>query len=168
MTPEATQEEDPVTGDTVTVGKLGILGPIEEFVYSDVSLAQALQLGYAETVGVSRQILGFVRDLFTGGVSLRSLGSIVTIGSVAGQAAESGLETFLRFMAFFSINLAILNMLPIPVLDGGHLVFLGIEAVRGKALSVETRMRWSQVGVVVVLGIMLLALSNDILRLFGL
>jgi regulator of sigma E protease len=168
VTPEATQEEDPVTGDTVTVGKLGILGPIEEFVYSDVSLAQALQLGYAETVGVSRQILGFVRDLFTGGVSLRSLGSIVTIGSVAGQAAESGLETFLRFMAFFSINLAILNMLPIPVLDGGHLVFLGIEAVRGKALSVETRMRWSQVGVVVVLGIMLLALSNDILRLFGL
>ena len=168
VTPEATAEDDPVTGETVIVGKLGILGPIEEFVYSDVSLAQALQLGYAETVGVSRQILGFVRDLFTGGVPLRSLGSIVTIGSVAGQAAESGLDTFLRFMAFFSINLAILNLLPIPVLDGGHLVFLGIEAVRGKALSVETRMRWSQVGVVVVLGIMLLAFSNDILRLFGL
>ena len=168
VTPEATAEDDPVTGETVIVGKLGILGPIEEFVYSDVSLAQALQLGYAETVGVSRQILGFVRDLFTGGVSPRSLGSIVTIGSVAGQAAESGLDTFLRFMAFFSINLAILNLLPIPVLDGGHLVFLGIEAVRGKALSVETRMRWSQVGVVVVLGIMLLAFSNDILWLFGL
>jgi regulator of sigma E protease len=168
VTPEATQEEDPVTGETVTVGKIGIYGPVGELVYSDVSLTESVQLGYAETVGVSRQILGFVRDLFTGGVSLRSLGSIVTIGSVAGQAAESGLETFLRFMAFFSINLAILNMLPIPVLDGGHLVFLGIEAVRGKALSVETRMRWSQVGVVVVLGIMLLALSNDILRLFGL
>ncbi len=167
VTPEAEQVEDPVTGETVTEGKLGI-GPAEELVYQDVSLTEAVQLGYAETVGVSRQILGFVRDLFTGGVSLRSLGSIVTIGSVAGQAAESGLETFLRFMAFFSINLAILNMLPIPVLDGGHLVFLGIEAVRGKALSVETRMRWSQVGVVVVLGIMLLALSNDILRLFGL
>ena len=163
VTPEAAQEEDPVTGETVTEGKLGILGPIEEFVYSDVSLAQALQLGYAETVGVSRQILGFVRDLFTGGVSLRSLGSIGTIGSVAGQAAELGLEYYLRFMALFSINLAILNLLPIPVLDGGHLVFLGIEAVRGKALSVETRMRWTQVGVVVVLGIMLLALSNDLL-----
>ena len=167
VTPEAEQVEDPVTGETVTEGKVGI-GPAEELVYQDVSLTEAVQLGYAETVGVSRQILGFVRDLFTGGVSLRSLGSIVTIGSVAGQAAESGLETFLRFMAFFSINLAILNMLPIPVLDGGHLVFLGIEAVRGKALSVETRMRWSHVGVVVVLGIMLLALSNDILRLFGL
>ena len=168
VTPEAAQEEDPVTGETVTVGKIGIYGPVGELVYSDVSLTESVQLGYAETVGVSRQILGFVRDLFTGGVSLRSLGSIGTIGSVAGQAAESGLETFLRFMAFFSINLAILNLLPIPVLDGGHLVFLGIEAVRGKALSVETRMRWSQVGVVVVLGIMLLAFSNDILRLFGL
>ena len=172
VTPEATQEEDPVTGETVTVGKIGIYGPVGELVYSDVSLTEAVQLGYAETVGVSRQILGFVRDLFTGGVSLRSLGSIGTIGSVAGQAAELGLEYYLRFMALFSINLAILNLLPIPVLDGGHLVFLGIEAVRGKALSVETRMRWTQVGVAVVLGIMLLALSNDLLtyipELFGL
>ena len=163
VTPEAAQEEDPVTGETVTVGKIGIYTPVGELVYRDVSLTEAVQLGYAETVGVSRQILGFVRDLFTGGVSLRSLGSIGTIGSVAGQAAELGLEYYLRFMALFSINLAILNLLPIPVLDGGHLVFLGIEAVRGKALSVETRMRWSQVGVVVVLGIMLLALSNDLL-----
>ena len=172
VTPEAAQEEDPVTGETVTVGKIGIYGPVGELVYSDVSLTESVQLGYAETVGVSRQILGFVRDLFTGGVSLRSLGSIGTIGSVAGQAAELGLEYYLRFMALFSINLAILNLLPIPVLDGGHLVFLGIEAVRGKALSVETRMRWPQVGVAVVLGIMLLALGNDLLpyipELFGL
>ncbi len=163
VTPEAEQVEDPVTGETVTEGKVGISAPVGELVYEDVSLTQAVQLGYAETVGVSRQILGFVRDLFTGGVPLRSLGSIGTIGDIAGQAAERGLETFLRFMAFFSINLAILNMLPIPVLDGGHLVFLGIEAVRGKALSVETRMRWTQVGVAVVLGIMLLALGNDLL-----
>ena len=163
VTPEATQVEDPVPGETVTVGKVGINGPVGELVYRDVSLTEAVQLGYAETVGVSRQILGFVRDLFTGGVSLRSLGSIGTIGPVAGQAAELGLEYYLRFMALFSINLAILNLLPIPVLDGGHLVFLGIEAVRGKALSVETRMRWTQVGVAVVLGIMLLALGNDLL-----
>ena len=168
VTPEGTPEEDPVTGETVTVGKIGISVAIGELAYRDVTLTRAVQLGYAETVGVSQLILGFLRDLMTGGVSPRSLGSIVTIGSVAGQAAERGLETFLRFMAWFSVNLAILNLLPIPVLDGGHLVFLGIEAVRGKALSVETRMRWSQVGVVVVLGIMLLALSNDILRLFGL
>ena len=75
---------------------------------------------------------------------------------------------FLRFMALFSVNLAILNLLPIPVLDGGHLVFLGIEAVRGRPLSIEQRLRWSKVGFVVLMGIMALALGNDLLRLFGL
>ena len=104
----------------------------------------------------------------TGGISPRSVGSIVTIGEASGQAAEAGLEVFLSFMALFSINLAILNLLPIPVLDGGHLVFLAIEAIRGgNPLSVEQRLRWSQVGFVVLMGIMVWALSNDFLRLFG-
>ena len=120
-----------------------------------------------DTEGISRLILGFLRDLVTGGVSPRSLGSIVTIGAASGQAAQLGIETFLRFMALFSVNLAILNLLPIPILDGGHLVFLGIEAVRGKAVSLKQRMKWSQFGFVVLMGIMLWALSNDILRLFG-
>jgi regulator of sigma E protease len=71
-------------------------------------------------------------------------------------------------MGLFSINLAILNLLPIPVLDGGHLVFLGIEAVRGRPLSMKQRVRWSQVGFVFLMGVMVLALGNDILRLFGL
>jgi regulator of sigma E protease len=71
-------------------------------------------------------------------------------------------------MALFSINLAVLNLLPIPVLDGGHLVFLGIEAVRGgRGLSLEQKLRWSNVGFLVVVGIMLWALSNDFLRLLG-
>ncbi len=136
-------------------------------VYRDVSLVQAVQLGYAETVNVTWQILAFLRDLVSGGVSPRSVGSIVTIGAVAGQAAQLGLETFLRFMALLSVNLAVFNLLPIPVLDGGHLVFLSVEAIRGKAVSLKQRLRWSQFGVLVVLGIMILALSNDILRLFG-
>jgi len=71
-------------------------------------------------------------------------------------------------MALFSVNLAILNLLPIPILDGGHLVFLGIEAVRGRALSLEQRLRWSRVGFLVLMGIMVWALSNDILRVLGL
>jgi regulator of sigma E protease len=116
----------------------------------------------------TRLILGFLRDLVTGGVSPRNVGSIVTIGEASGQAADQGLDVFLSFMALFSVNLAILNLLPIPVLDGGHLVFLAIEAVRGRALSVEQRMRFSQVGFFVIIGIMLWALSNDFMRLFGL
>ena len=167
VTPDAVTEDDPVTGESVTVGKVGIYAPSGELVYRDISMARAVQLGYAETVGISALILDFLRDLVTGGESPRSLGSIVTIGSFAGQAAQLGIETFLRFMAMFSVNLAILNLLPIPILDGGHLVFLGIEAVRGKALSLEQRLRWSHFGFVILMGIMLWALSNDILRLFG-
>jgi regulator of sigma E protease len=167
VTPDEVSREDPETGETVQVGQVGIFAPREEVIYRAVSFGRSLRLGYAETTGISRLILGFLGDLVTGGVSPREVGSIVTIGAASGQAAQLGLQTFLRFMALFSVNLAILNLLPIPILDGGHLVFLGIEAVRGKALSVEQRLRWSHVGFLIVMGIMLWALSNDILRLFG-
>ena len=166
VTPEATQEEDPVTGETVTVGRVGI-GPAGEFVYGDVSLTEAVQPGYAETVGRTGLILDFLGGLDTGRESPRQVGSILTIGSIAGQAAGLGIETFLRFMALLSVNLAVLNLLPIPILDGGHLVFLGIEAVRGKALSLQQRLKWSQLGFVILMGIMIWALSNDVLRLWG-
>jgi len=162
---ERTERAD---GSVVEVGKIGIYPPAEEFSYRDVSLGEAVVAGAQETVAVTGMILGFLRDLVTGGISPKSVGSIVTIGEASGQAAAAGMDTFLRFMALFSVNLAILNLLPIPVLDGGHLVFLAIEAVRGKAVSVEQRLRWSNVGVLVVMGIMLWALSNDILRLLGL
>ncbi len=78
-----------------------------------------------------------------------------------------GAEAFLGFLAMFSLNLAILNLLPIPVLDGGHLLFMGIEAVRGRPLSTEQRMRLSQVGLFVIVGIMVWAMTNDVLRVFG-
>ena len=164
VTPEPTVRDDPLTGERVTVGIVGIYRREDR---RAVSMAQAVRLGYAETVAITGVILDFLRQLVTGGVSPRSLGSIVTIGAASGEAAQRGMETFLSFMAFFSVNLAVLNLLPIPILDGGHLVFLGIEAVRGKALSIEQRLRWSHVGFVIIMGIMLLALSNDILRLFG-
>ncbi len=155
-------------GTVADVGKIGIYPPVDEYSYRDVSLGQAVVAGAQETVAVMGMILGFLRDLVTGGISPRSMGSIVTIGEASGQAAAAGMDTFLRFMALFSVNLAILNLLPIPVLDGGHLVFLAIEAIRGKAVSLEQRLRWSNIGVLVVVGIMLWALSNDVLRLLGL
>lgn len=168
VTPEESTREDPVTGESVEVGLVGIYPPTPEVVYIRVPFSEAVVLGYRDTVFITQLIVGFLRDLFTGGVSPRSVGSIVTIGAASGQAAAAGMATFLRFMALFSVNLAVLNLLPIPILDGGHLVFLGIEAVRGKALSIEQRLRWSHFGFLVVMGIMVWALSNDILRLFGL
>jgi len=165
----ASQEEpDPLTGGTVTVGQVGIYMPSEQVTYRRVTAANAVKAGYRDTVGVTRSILGFLRNLVTGRESPKSVGSIVTIGELSGQAAAQGVESFLAFLALFSVNLAILNLLPIPVLDGGHLLFLAIEAIRGgNPLSVEQRLRWSQVGFVILLGIMVWALSNDFLRLFG-
>lgn len=167
VTLDAERTERP-DGTVVELGKIGIYPPMDRVSYRDASLGEAVVAGARETVAVTRMILAFLRDLFTGGISPKSVGSIVTIGEASGEAAAAGIDTFLRFMALFSVNLAILNLLPIPVLDGGHLVFLAIEAVRGKAVSVEQRLRWSNLGVLVVMGIMLWALSNDILRLLGL
>ena len=168
VTLDAVEEED-AAGNVRTVGKIGISPPGIDVTYNRVGFEDAVVIGYRETVAVTGMILGFLRDLVTLNVSPRSVGSIVTIGEASGQAAEAGLDVFLRFMALFSINLAVLNLLPIPVLDGGHLVFLGIEAVRGgRGLSVEQKLKWSNVGFLIIVGIMVWALSNDFLRLFGL
>ena len=162
-------EEEQRGEETVIVGKIGITQPNLELEYAEASLGEAIVHGYRETVAVTGLILGFLRDLVTGGVSPRSVGSIVTIGEASGQAAEAGFDQFIRFMALFSVNLAILNLLPIPVLDGGHLLFLAIEAVRGgRGLSAEQRLAWSNVGFLIIVGIMLWALGNDFLRLLGL
>jgi regulator of sigma E protease len=160
---------DRADGTVGYVGKIGLTAPALSVVYSEVSLAQAMRTGWDETVGTTALILEFLKRLVTLDISPRSVGSIVTIGQASGQAAEEGFDMFLRFMALFSVNLAVLNLLPIPVLDGGHLVFLAIEAIRGgRALSVEQRLRWSNVGFLIIVGIMLWALSNDFLRLLGL
>jgi regulator of sigma E protease len=70
-------------------------------------------------------------------------------------------------MAYFSVNLAVLNLLPVPVLDGGHLLFLVIEGIRRRPLSINLRLRLSQVGMVLLIGLMLFALSNDVMRVIA-
>jgi regulator of sigma E protease len=127
----------------------------------------ALGYGASETWHWVALTVDFLAGLFRGEQSARSVGGVITIADISGQAARAGLETFLNFMALLSVNLAVLNLLPIPVLDGGQLVFLGVEAVRGRALSLKQRMRLSQVGFIIILAIMAFAIRNDLLRVFG-
>ncbi len=87
------------------------------------------------------------------------------IAQVAGQAAESGLTALLSLMAFLSLQLGILNLLPIPVLDGGFLVFFGIEALRGKPLSEKVMTIAQNVGIVLLVLLMLFVTYNDVMRL---
>jgi len=168
IVPNAAQGEDPFTGEVRTIGRIGVGPEPPPTAWARLGPADAVVFGARQTWGITVFIVEFLGQLVTGRASPRNLGSIVTIGEISGQAAAAGLPEFLSFMALLSINLAILNLLPIPVLDGGHLVFLGLEAVRGRPVSVEQRMRWTQVGFVVLIGIMVLALGNDFMRLFGL
>jgi regulator of sigma E protease len=128
---------------------------------------EAAGYGLAQTWYVTRMIGHFIGGLFTGSASPRDVGGPILIAQLSHRMIEMGLEAFLNFMALFSVNLAVLNLLPIPILDGGQLLFLVLEAVRGRSLSYEQRMRLSQVGLVIVVAIMVWALANDVMRLFG-
>ena len=131
-----------------------------------VSLGSALGLGVRQTVGQVGVVVTSVKRLVTGQSSARELGGPIAIAQMSGQAARLGLDWFLSFLAFFSVSLAVLNLLPIPVLDGGHAMFLIAEAIYRRPLSPQLRLRLTQVGMLVVLAIMVVALSNDVLRLF--
>ncbi len=133
-----------------------------------VTLAQALAGGWRETANWSTQIVRSVRGMLFGRVSSRDVGGPILIGQLAAQTARAGFEPFLAFMAVISVNLAVLNLLPIPVLDGGQFLFLLGEAVLRRPLSLKLRERLTMVGLALILALMVLAFSNDIRRLLGL
>jgi regulator of sigma E protease len=148
------------------VGKLG-LGNKVDVRHEPVPLGQAVVLGAKQTAMMSTQIVRVVRGLFSGRVSTREVAGPIGIGVMAGQAAQLGLASFLSLMALISVNLAVLNLLPIPVLDGGQVVFLLGEAVLRRPLSMKLRERLTMVGLVLLLMLTVLAFSNDIRRLIG-
>jgi regulator of sigma E protease len=148
----------------VPVGKIGVERPNADMVRRPIGPAEAVARGWQQTWGSAGAIVEVLGRLVTGGESMRSLGGPLAIGQISGETARLGLDAFLSFLAIFSINLAIFNLLPIPILDGGHLLFIAIEAVRGRPLSVEQRIRFSHVGMILVVGLMVWAITNDILR----
>ena len=109
-----------------------------------------------------------VRGMFSGRVSTREVGGPIAIGIAAGQAAQLGLVAFLAFMATISVNLAVLNLLPVPVLDGGQFLFLLGEGILRRPLSIKLRERLTVVGLILLFLLMVLAFSNDIRRALGL
>ena len=154
----------PAGGDsTRTIGFLGIGGRLNVRT-EEYSLGQALAAGWRQTAESSTQIFRTVRGLFSGRVAGRELGGPILIGQLAGQATRMGPEALLAFMALISVNLAILNLLPIPVLDGGQFLFLLAEGVLRRPLSLKLRERLTAVGLVLILLLMVFAFSNDIRR----
>jgi regulator of sigma E protease len=160
-------ERDASTGEEREVGKIGIGPPPVEPLRVRYGLVGSIVEGARLTIDDAGKVLYTLKGMIFGRISPRELGGPIFIGQVSGQFAAAGILPLLFFMAFLSVNLAILNLLPIPVLDGGHLVFLFLEGIRGKPISLGVRMRLTQVGLFVLLGIMVLALTNDVLRVFG-
>jgi regulator of sigma E protease len=153
-------------GKPRAVGRIGVgVGPA--LASEKLTLGQAIAEGGRATVKSSTQIVRTVRGLFSGRISGRTVGGPILIGQLAGQSARLGLDTFLGFMALISINLAILNLLPVPVLDGGQFLFLLAEAVIRRPLPAKLRDRLTTVGLVLIVLLMGLAFSNDLRRIFG-
>ena len=104
--------------------------------------------------------------IFQGNVSRDEVGSVIMIGDMAGQAAQAGLVPFLVLMALISVNLAYINILPIPGLDGGHIALILIEVLMGRKLSVKARIRIQSFGMFILLTLMVFLILNDIIRVF--
>ena len=151
-------------GRFVDVGWLGVGTKIGRI---DLGAVDAIAAGTQAAWRAGTLVLGGLYQLVTGQMSLRSLGGPVAIGQLTGHFARQGVGSLLAWVALFSINLAILNLLPIPVLDGGHILFLGIEGTRGRPLSARQKMRLSQVGLAFLVLLMAWAFTADILRLVG-
>ena len=129
-------------------------------------LIGSLQRGWEQTIDwTNTTVLSFVR-LLQNRVSSKNIGGIFTIGQVASESFRLGLSPYLKMMAIISINLFILNLLPVPVLDGGHLVFFTIEAIKGSPLSLKKMEFAQQIGVLLLMGLMAYSIMNDISRLW--
>lgn len=156
---------DSVTDGSVSVGRINAyVGDSPEMVEVDYGLWEGLARGFERTWDVSTLTLRMMGRMLTGEASLKNLSGPLTIADYAGRSAEMGLMQYLAYLALISVSLGVLNLLPLPVLDGGHLMYYLWEGVTGKSVS-DTWMEYLQRGGVAVLALMMsIALFNDISR----
>ena len=162
VTPEERPERSPFGEE---IGKAYLIGIERAVDIESVSIVQAVGLGAYQTYFWTKMTLLSIVKIFQGVVSARDLGGPILIVQAAGQQAELGLEYLLRFLGLISVNLGVLNLLPIPVLDGGHLLFFGAEALRGRPLAIRHREMAQQVGLMLLLALMVFVFYNDIARI---
>ena len=162
VTPRALTERDPL-GNETQVGRIGIARATSQtFLRSDP--LPALGKGVARTWDVTALTVVSIWKLVSGVIPASNIGGPLQIGIAAGQQAQQGFVPYAFFVALISVNLAILNLLPVPMLDGGHLLFFAIEAVLGRPLSLRKREIAQQIGLALLLLLMVFALYNDTLR----
>lgn len=171
LTPRTVEER--LAGEQIVIGKAGVAPLQDPALLSGYRLRQdlgpweALQKAVFETVDKSRFTLVMLGQMLIGKASLDNLSGPVTIATAAGQTARIGLEAFLRFLAIVSLSLAVINLLPLPLLDGGHLMYYLIEILTGTPVSAERQAMLQRFGVVLLGSLMFIALFNDFQRLLN-
>ena len=149
------------------IDTIGIIGIRPEVYYENISFLNALSNGMKQTISSFGLIIYSLQMLGSGAASISDLGGPIMIAQLAGQTAEAGITPFLTFMALLSVNLAFLNILPIPGLDGGHIFIHLIEGILRRPLKIKTRVVIQQIGMALLLMLMVTVIMQDITRLFN-
>ncbi len=161
VTPESFTEKG------VSYGRVGMASkplPEELFRHYDYSVGGAFIASLQRTWDTAGFVLLSVKKLILGEISTKNLSGPISIAKVAGSSAQNGLKSFVGFVALLSVFLGVFNLLPIPVLDGGHLLYLSIEVIKGKPVSEQVQILAYQFGLALVIGLSMLAMYNDIMR----
>ena len=159
-----TRSTQTIIGDEIkTVGMIGVAPKID---VHPAGLIEAANRGVSLTgLWMARTYIS-LKMLFTGKASMRDLGGPILIAQLAGESAQSGFITLLGFLAIISVNLAFINILPVPALDGGHIALELVEVAMRRPLSLRARMAIQQVGIMLLLTLLVVVVYNDIMRLF--
>lgn len=162
ITPKLTETKD-IFGNTIKVGLLGISSSAIQ--YKKVPLWEAIPMGAVEVYRISANTLKAVGQMLIGARSSDELSGVLRIGKYSGQAADKGVAVVLWFMAVLSVNLGLINLFPIPVLDGGHLLFYAVEGVKGRPLAEKVQEWGYRVGFSLLILLMVFATYNDLRNL---
>jgi regulator of sigma E protease len=137
-----------------------------ESITREMNLFQALGESFLQTYKVTELMVVIIAKLIKGDISTDTLGGPIMIAQMAGDSAKAGIGSLISFIALISVNLAIINLLPIPILDGGHLLFFLIEAIKRRPVSIKVREVAQQIGLFLLILLMILVFYNDISRIF--
>ena len=153
-------------GNNIKYGRVGI-SPKYEIIYEKLSLFNSLKKSLNDTALYTIKTFEGIAEIITGKRSASELGGPIMIATVAGKAADRGIEPFLFIMAIISINLGLINLFPIPLLDGGHLFLFLVQAIKKSPINEDFLKYYSMVGISILLGLMILVNYNDLFRLLN-
>ncbi|MBW6458695.1 MAG: site-2 protease family protein, partial [FCB group bacterium] len=152
-----------IDGNLEEVGMIGISPAVSQ---EKAGFFRSIEYGFKTTAYWLEMTFVSLKLLVTGQESFKNVGGVIFIGQLAGESAKAGILPFIGLIGILSVNLALLNILPIPGLDGGHIIIAIVEGVMRREMKIKTKMAIQQAGMFLLFGLIILAVVNDVLRLF--